>query len=87
MTSETNNVDQPRSLGELFKALRPGAPCPWCGGELYGGTANSPGLVHEQEGSDCEDQNVLWCADCGAEVQECRRCADATDDRTLGAAA
>jgi len=85
--SDTDKSAEPSSLGELFKALRAGAPCPWCGEELHGVSASSLRTAHEQEGSECEDQNVLWCPGCGAEVQECPRRGSATNDSRLGAAA
>lgn len=80
--------DRPQSLGALVSSLRPGEPCPWCGGILQvARTARCVDASRPDEGVDGLEGPVLECAECGSEVHLCGVGAHRGTRSRLGAAA
>jgi hypothetical protein len=65
----TSGRPQRQSLGAWLATLRPGDPCPWCGGPLKAASRPvSRGASTAGPGGSAGDGVALVCGRCGGEV-------------------
>jgi hypothetical protein len=68
MQRETGRPQQ-QSLGAWLATLRPGDPCPWCGGSLKASDQAGGGFAgHAGPSASADGGAALTCCRCGSEV-------------------